>query len=347
MNRRLVTGHPVRSRYLSLLVQPRLVLVTSLLSCIAVIFAVLALTMGSVKVPLDDLLSALVGQHSTPRYNLVVHQMRLPRVLAALAAGAALGVSGAIFQSISANALGSPDVIGLTTGAATGAISQIVFFQAGPAQVTLGALLGGLGTSTVIYLLSLKGGVTGGHRLVLVGLGVGALLSGLNAFMMVRGDVDRAFTANVWLAGSLDDVKWAQAAPVVAVTLVALPCAALLARRATLLEMGDDLAQQLGIRGESTRRWLILLAVLLIGISTSAVGPIAFVALAAPQLARMLTRSTSLPVLSAAAMGSVILTGALLITSLLPGAIALPIGQVTGLLGGIYLAWLLTRTRQI
>lgn len=347
MKRELVTGRPVRWRWLSLIVQPRLVTVTVLLAVAAVVLGMMTLTMGAVSVPLDDLPPALLGQHSNARHNLVVHQMRLPRVLVALVAGAALGVSGAVFQSISANALGSPDVIGLTTGAATGAISQIVLLQADPLQVALGALVGGLGTSAVIYLLSLKGGVTGGHRLVLIGLGVGSLLSSVNALMMVRGDVERAFSANVWLSGSLDDVKWGQASPTLVVTLLVLPLVASMARRATLLEMGDDMAQQLGIRGEPTRRWLILLAVLLAGIATSAIGPIAFIALASPQLARILTRSTSLPVFSAAAMGAVILTGALLITSLLPGTVTLPIGQVTGLLGGMYLAWLLTRTRQV
>jgi iron complex transport system permease protein len=344
---RLVRGRAVRLRRVSFIVHPRAVTITLALLLITLALASLAMTLGKVSVPLDDLLPSMFGLSDESKHNTVVQNLRFPRVLAALSAGAALGVSGAVFQSVSHNALGSPDIIGLTSGAATGAISQIIFFQAGPIQVTIGALIGGVGTALIIYLLSLKGGVTGGYRLVLIGIGVGALLSSLNSLMMVRGDIDNAFAANVWISGSLDDVKWAQALPAFLVTLIVIPLVALSARRATLLEMGDDMARQLGVNAEGTRRTLMLLAVILAGIATSAVGPIAFIALASPQLAKLLTRSTTFSVAGAAAMGSCLLMVAHVITAVLPVSINLPIGQVTGLIGGVYLAWLLTRSKQV
>jgi iron complex transport system permease protein len=344
---RLVSGRRVRLSHASLLVHPRAVTVTLILLLIALALASLAMTLGKVGVPLDDLLPSMFGLSEERKHNSVVQNIRFPRVLAALAAGAALGVSGAVFQSVSHNALGSPDIIGLTTGAATGAISQIIFFQAGPIQVTIGALIGGVGTALAIYLLSLKGGVTGGFRLVLIGIGVGALLSSLNSLMIVRGDVDNAFTANVWISGSLDDIKWAQALPAFIVTLIVVPLVALAAQRATLLEMGDDMARQLGVHAEHTRRILMLLAVILASVATSAVGPITFIALASPQLAKLLTRSKEFSVFSAAAMGSCLLMIAHVVTAVLPVSVNLPIGQVTGLIGGVYLAWLLTRSKQL
>lgn len=189
--------------------------------------------------------------------------------------------------------------------------------------------------------------MTGGFRLVLIGIGVGALLSALNSLMMVRGDVELAFTANVWVAGSVDNVKWEQALPALIISLIVIPIVALFARRATMVEMGDDMARQLGVNAERTRRILILLAVILAGIATSSVGPISFIALAAPQLAKILTRSGNITIFASAAMGSFLLMLAHVVTGVLPVHYTLPIGQVTGLIGGIYLAWLLTRSKQV
>src|SRR5699024_679929 len=153
----------------------------------------------------------------------IVLDVRLPLVATTVFAGAALGLSGAVFQSVSRNALGSPEIIGFTTGAATGAITQIVIFDAGPVTVSLGAVSGGLATAVVVYLLSVKNRVTGGYRLILVGIGVGAVLQAANNLLLLTGDLDSAVTANFWLAGSLDARGWEHALPVMTGVLVAIP----------------------------------------------------------------------------------------------------------------------------
>lgn len=130
-------------------------------------------------------------------------------------------------------------------------------------------------------------------------------------------------------------------------TIVLVPFVASLARRASLMEMGDDLAQQLGVRVERTRVLLMLLAVSLAGLATGAAGPIAFIALAAPQLVIRLTRSRGMPVLSTAAMGACLLTAADVLTQVLPLTASIPIGRMTGIIGGLYLIWLLTRSKQV
>lgn len=341
----IVTGRVLRGRNFSLLVQPRALLVIGILLAVAVLLALIGLTQGKVAVPLGDIIPAIFGNGE--RKHVLALGLRMPRVVAALTAGAALGVSGAVFQSVSNNALGSPDVIGLTTGAASGAITQIVLFDAGPVQVMLAALAGGVGTALAIYLLSLKGGVTGGYRLVLIGLGVGALLGSYNSLLMVRGQVEQAVSANIWIAGSLDGRQWTQVLPVLIGTIIVVPITILLARRATLVEMGDDIASQLGVRVEPTRRWLIFCGVALAALATAAVGPIAFIALSAPQIARRLSRARGLSIVPAALMGSCLLLGADVVSQAIPTATTLPIGQVTGLIGGIYLAWLLTRSKQL
>lgn len=345
--RSLITGHVVRIGRASLRIQPRAILVTGILTAFTIGLAAVSLMLGRVVVPPGEFVPALFGVAENSVNTTVVQEIRLPRIVAALSAGAAFGVSGAVFQSVSRNALGSPDIIGLTTGAATGALTAIIVFQADPFGVMLAALSGGIGTAVVIYLLARKGGITGGFRLVLIGIGVGALLSAVNSLLIVRGDLDRAFTANIWLAGSVDDIKWHQALPTLAVAAVMIPLVGLLSERVVLLEMGDDLARQLGVPSEQTRRVVMLLAVVLAGVATSAVGPIAFIALAAPQLARRLTGITALPVAAAAAMGACLLMAATLVTTAAPTTVNLPIGQVTGLIGGLYLAWLLTRSKQL
>jgi iron-siderophore transport system permease protein len=213
--------------------------------------------------------------------------------------------------------------------------------------VALGAVAGGLLTAAVVYLLSRKGGVTGGYRLILVGIGVGAVLAAVNDLLLVVGDLDQAISANLWRAGSLDARTWTHALPVAVGTLVLVPLVLPLARRASLMEMGDDIAQQLGVRVERTRMLLMLAAVALTGFATAAAGPIAFVALAAPQLVVRLTRWRTMPVLSAAAMGACLLVLADVVTRLLPITAAVPIGRMTGIIGGLYLIWMLTRSKQV
>ncbi|WP_212591330.1 FecCD family ABC transporter permease [Brachybacterium timonense] len=331
----------------SVVLSPRLIAVTGILLALTAVLGIVAMTIGTLPIPFADVVASLLGEGRDARQDQVVRGLRLPRVLTAVFAGAALGVSGAVFQSVSRNALGSPDVIGFTTGAATGAIVQIVVFQAEPLQISIGAVAGGLLTAAAVYVLSVKDGVTGGYRLVLVGIGVGAVLGALNGLLLMTGDLDSAIAANLWLSGSLDARKWAHALPVLIGTLLIVPLVGALARRASLMEMGDDLAQQLGVRVERTRVLLMLAAVALAGLATGAAGPIAFVALAAPQLVTRLTRARGLPVVSAAAMGACLLVTADVLAQLLPITAAVPIGRMTGILGGIYLIWLLTRSKQV
>lgn len=323
----------------------RTVWVTLALIAAAAAAGVIAMGIGSVPLSPTDVVSALVGAGSDASTR-VVHGIRLPRVVTAIAAGAALGVAGAVFQSVSRNALGSPDVIGFTTGAATGALTLIVVFGASAGQIAFGALIGGVATAAVVLALARRGGALRGRQLILVGIGVGAVLSAVNGLLLVKGDLDSAAQANLWLAGSLDARGWEHAAPVAIGVVVALPLVLVLARSADVVEMGDDLAGQLGVRTERVRLALVAIAVTLASLATAATGPIAFVALAAPQLARRLTRDDHLPAVSGAAMGAALLVVADLVTRVLPVSFSVPIGRMTGVIGGLYLLWLLLPSRR-
>lgn len=330
---------------LSLLVRVRALVVLLTLLALLVALAAFAMSVGTLRVPVAEVVQVLLGNGAGVAERVVLN-IRLPRVLTGIFAGAALGASGAVFQSVSRNALGSPDVIGFTTGAATGAIAQIVLFDAQPGHIALAAVVTGMATAVVVYLLSARGG-GGGYRLVLTGIGVGAVLGALNGLMLVKGDLDDAVSANLWLAGSLNARTWLHVWPVMLGTLLALPCVALMARRLTLIEMGDDVARQLGIRVEGTRLAAVFLAVLLAALATAAAGPIAFVALAAPQVHARLARTGDVRVFGSAATGAVLLLLADLTVQLLPIGFTIPIGRMTGVIGGVYLIWLLTRSRQV
>ncbi|MFN3672179.1 MAG: FecCD family ABC transporter permease [Bosea sp. (in: a-proteobacteria)] len=327
--------------------RPRAALVCAMLLCIGLLLAIILLGTGTLAFSPAQVAWALLGGGENPVAERVVWSLRLPRVVTAACVGAALGMAGAMFQSISRNPLGSPDIIGFTTGAATGAIVQIILFGAGPFAVSSAAVLSGMGTAALVLLLALKGRVTGGYRLVLVGIGVGSTLAGVNTVLLVASDLDRSISAQLWLAGSLTARSWSHAVPAALSLTLIVPIALLYARRLALLEMGDDAASQLGVAVERTRLATVMTAVGLTGMATAATGPIAFIALAGPQLARRLCRSPDVPLVSGAIMGAVLLLAADLISQRFPYGLNLPIGLTTGLLGGIYLLWRLARDETV
>lgn len=327
--------------------RPRVVVLCCVLALALAAFAILLLGSGTLSFSLGEVLAVLTGQGENAKAERVLLRIRLPRLLTAILVGGALGMAGSIFQSISRNALGSPDVIGFTTGAATGAIVQIMLLNAGPFETSVAAVLSGVLTAFAVFLLARKGRSTGGYRLVLVGIGVGATLSGVNTILLVSGDLDQAASAQLWLAGSLNTRTWSHVVPAAFGFAAVLPIAILHARRLNLLEMGDDAARQLGVDAERTRLVMIMAAVGLTSIATAAAGPIAFVALAAPQLARRLSASPDVPVVSGAMMGMVLLLAADFASQHFPVNIHMPIGLTAGLLGGFYLLWLLVRSKSI
>lgn len=338
---------PLRLGSVSLLWRPRTAWVCAGLTGIGFVLAVALLGTGTLAFTPTEVVSALFGKSGNAMAERVVWGLRLPRVVTAACVGAALGMAGAIFQSISRNALGSPDIIGFTTGAATGAIIQIILFGADPLAVSLSAVLSGMATAALVFLLALKGRTTGGYRLVLVGIGVGATLSGVNTVLLVASDLDRSVSAQIWLAGSLAARSWFHAVPAALGLLLIVPAALWHARRLALLEMGDDAASQLGVSVERTRLAMVMTAVGLTALATAAAGPIAFIALAGPQLARRLCRSPEVPLLPGAAMGAVLLLAADLVSQRFPSGLNMPIGLTTGLLGGLYLLWRLTRDGKV
>ncbi|MCO5999735.1 FecCD family ABC transporter permease [Actinoallomurus rhizosphaericola] len=330
---------------LSVRLRPRALTVGAACVLVAAVAAVLAIGGGDYPMSPADVVRTLLGGGS-PADAFIVEQVRLPRVLTALAAGGALAFSGAAFQALARNPLGSPDLLGFTQGAAGGALTVITVVGGGAMATAAGAVTGGLVTGVVIHLLAWREGLHG-RRLVLVGIGVAAILTGINGYLLTRANIPDAARAVLWLTGTLDGRGWSDLAPVLTATVVVVPAVLLgCARAARVLEMGDDTATALGVRVRRTRLALLASAVLLSALAAAATGPVAFVALTAPQLARRLTREPGPNLLPSLCMGAALLvTADLAAQRLIPGR-RLPVGVVTGVLGGVYLIWLLATERR-
>ena len=307
-----------------------------LLACMLLV--ILSLTSGDYGIPFADVARTFVGQGDA-MLTMIVLEWRLPRAFLALLLGGALGVSGAIFQSLTRNPLGSPDIIGFTAGAHTGALVAMLVLAGGYSETVAGALIGGLATAVAIYLLTYRQGIDG-FRLIVVGIGIAAMLSAANVWMIRKAELQVAMSAAMWAAGSLNGLGLDRLLPVALALLLLMPPALVLSRPLRQLELGDDAAMSSGVAPDRVRLWLAIIGVALIAVATAAAGPIAFIALAAPQLARRLTRSAGIALLPSALMG-----GLLLIASDWAAQHAfgfqLPVGVMTFNIGGLYFIWLL------
>ena len=335
----------LRGRGLSFRFRIRTLVVGATFGAVVLTLALIALGLGDLPLSVGEVVSALVGgQDGIART--VVLGWRLPRVIAAVVFGAALGVSGAIFQSLTRNPLASPDIIGLTAGSYAGGLVVIVAIGAGAgsAAVAGGAIGGGLLATALVYLLAYRRGIQG-FRLIVVGIGVSAMLQALSAYLVLRAKVEVAMSASVWGAGSLNPVGWPQLIPAALVIIVVFAVLTKTGGAIRQLQLGDDAAKALGSRVERSRLGLIVCAVALTAVVTGAAGPIAFVALAAPQLAQRITRTAGIALAPSALLGALVLLASDVVAQhALP--ISLPVGIVTVVLGGCYLIWLLIHERR-
>ncbi|GLW46294.1 ABC transporter permease [Streptomyces sp. NBRC 14336] len=329
---------------LSVRLDVRALVVVLLLLLAAFGASVLLIGTGDFPISAGDVVRTLFGG-GDPGQEFIVNELRLPRVLVALLVGACLGLGGALFQAVSRNPLGSPDILGLGQGATAGALTMIVLFSGSANQVTAGALVGGLVTGLAIYLLAWKQGVHG-YRLVLVGIGMSAILTAVNGYLLTVSDIVDAARSVVWMTGSLSGRGWEQVWPLLALCAVLVPLVLGNARALKMMEMGDDVSSALGVRVERVRALLMVSAVLLTAAATAAAGPVSFVALTAPQLARRLTRSPGPNLLPSLCMGATLLVVADWSSQRLFGADQMPVGVVTGVVGGVYLLWLLVSERR-
>lgn len=303
---------------------------------------------GDFPISLGEVLAVLFGGGDSTQ-QFIVLELRLPRTLTGVLVGAALGLSGAITQAVARNPLASPDILGVTAGASAAAVIVIVLGGSNGAIIgflasvglPVAALLGGLSAGALVYALAYRRGIEG-YRLVLVGVGIGAVAMSITSWLLVVAEVYEAARAIVWLTGSLNARGWEHVVPVGLALAVLVPIALLLAFGLGVLQFGDDTARGLGMRINRARAALILVAVGLAAVATSSAGPIVFVALVVPQICQRLVGAARPPLLASAVYGALLTVGADLIARTALGA-ELPVGIVTAIIGAPYLLYLLAR----
>ncbi|APE35515.1 iron ABC transporter [Nocardia mangyaensis] len=312
----------------------------------------LDIAVGDTHIPIGRVLDVLGGGGSRSQ-RFIVLESRLPRALTAVVVGAALGLSGALMQSILHNPLAGPDILGITSGASLGAVAVLI----GTGGATTGliatvgtplaALAGGLFTAAAIYVLAWgrgHGGELGvtGFRLVLIGIGVNALMVSGISWLLTQATLTDAARAQLWLTGSLNSADTSKVIPAIIALGVVAVVALSSARTLAALRLGEETTRVLGVRIQSQQALLIGSAVVAASVATAAVGPVGFVALAAPQIARMALRTPGEPLIASALTGAALVTAADIISrTIVP--VDLPAGIITAALGGPFLLYLLVR----
>lgn len=343
----------LRAGPVSLLYRMRSLIVVAALLCATVLACAAHVSLGGSSIDLLAVLRTMLGDAPDARTELAVTEFRMPRTVAALVSGGALAVAGAISQTVARNPLASPDVLGVTAGASLGAVGVLVLAGGGAAGLSgaaalvgmpAAAFLGGLLAGIAVFLLACRGGVDG-YRIVLVGLGISWLATSLVTWLLTVGDVTSAAQALTWMTGSLNAEEWTLVGPLAVAAIALMAATGFLARPLRLTSFGDATAIALGARVGATRALALVATILLASLATVIAGPLGFVALAAPQIARLLVRCATPPLAASALVGSlIVLLADILAARLFP--VPLPAGIGTAVIGVPHLVWLLVTTQR-
>lgn len=335
-------GHvTIRNRWFQVRLNYRVLGMCLIATVILAALVVWAMTLGSYHIPFTDVIRA-IANNGDDQQNFIVRTLRLPRVLSALLVGAVLAMSGAIFQGLVRNALVSPDIIGINTGASLMAVIWIAYGLQYDLLV-IAAFLGAVSTAALIYLFSWKGGIVP-SRMILVGIGIGAFLSAGTTWVTLQFPIEQIRPAIVWTMGSVYGSTWNDVILVGISLLLLGPTAIILMWYLRVLQLGDDIGRGLGMHLELTRLALIVVGCGLAAVAVSVAGPIGFVALMVPHVARMLAGPISSSViLLTGLIGAIFLLMADVISQhYLP--ITLPVGIVTSAVGAPYFLYLLYKS---
>jgi iron complex transport system permease protein len=320
-------------------------LVYGLLTAALVAACIASLALGAVKVPVETVIDVLLGNEVSGPDQQIVGTLRLPRMVEALAVGAALGVAGAILQGALANPLASPDVIGVTGGAGFGAILIIILFPGSIALLPVGALFFGLLAAALVFAIAWSGanrGSTG--KVILAGIAVLSLFTAGTTGLLAAYP-EKAPSAIFFIAGGLTSSGWEEMGEIWPYFAVGFVAAALLIRPLDRLALGDDVAASLGSRPHLIRLGAAIAAALLAAASAAIAGLVGFLGLVVPHVVRMAggTSSHTFVVPASALGGAALLAAADTLARTLRAPIEMPVGPFMAVLGVPLFLWLLRK----
>lgn len=325
---------------------PRWVTHLLLVSLLLLASAGLSLSLGSFPSPPMQVLRALIAPQSSD-IAFIIWELRLPRIVLAVLVGAALAIAGAILQSIVRNPLASPDVIGITSGAALAAVLFLVLLSSHLSiqWLPFAAMLGALVAALAVVSLTWKNGISP-SRMVLVGIGLAAAMGAGTTLLIVLSDDSAAMAAYVWLTGSLYAAQWKDVQGMLPWLLVTVPLCLVFTRHADAMALGDSVAEGLGVAILRSRLVLLACSVALAGAAVAFAGSLSFVGLIAPHLAaKLVGRNLARLIPMSALVGALIVLYADLLgrVAFLPKD--LPAGIFVAGIGAPFFVYLLHRTR--
>ncbi|KAA6215335.1 Fe(3+)-hydroxamate ABC transporter permease FhuB [Streptomyces albofaciens JCM 4342] len=324
---------------LSFLVARRATLAALLLAALLLLAVVLSAYAGQSEMGVARTFQAIFGQGD--RFDvLLVQKFRLGRIVAGLAAGAALGLAGCLTQTLARNRLATPELLGVNDGATAAVLLSVTLSATG----TFGAWWAGpLGALAAVVVVTLVSGGLGqrGYRVLVVGLAMSALASAATQVALSRRSLNSASSLYVWTSGSLNGRSYAVAVPVLIGLAVLVPLSLAVARHLGVLRFVDATASSLGAAPARTRAVCLLLAVALAGLAVGICGPVGFVALASPVIASRLAGPLRVPLVGTMLTGALLVVAADTVGRIVFAGTEVPVGVVTTVLGGPFLLWVL------
>ena len=332
---------------LSFKINRRVPLVLLGLTVATLLVVVWSVSYGEYPIAPLDVIRSILGLPTTdPNDAFVINTLRLPRVIVAFLVGAGLAIAGTILQGLTRNPLASPEIVGVQAGAGLAAVASIVLFPSLPVFILpIAAFAGAFIAALLVYALAWERG-SAPIRLILVGVGVGAIASALTSLLITFGNIEDVSQALVWLAGSVYGRTWEHVQALLPWLGIFIPISFFSARDLNTLNLGDGVARGLGVPIEWQRGLLLVTCVALSGASVATAGTIGFVGLMSPHLARQLVGPAHEGLLPTAALvGGLMVALADFLGRSLFAPIDLPCGVITAVVGAPYFLYLLYRNR--
>jgi len=310
---------------------------------VSLVGLLLSLMLGAVEIAPASVLGTLLGRADEASTRIVL-EARLPRAACALLAGANLAVAGVLLQSVTRNPLADPGLVGVTAGAGVAATIILAVLPSVASALPLAAFIGAMASAVFVYAVSWRpGGGASPVRMILAGVAVNAVLGAVIG-LLITAFADRIPAVLFWTTGSFNGRSWHHLRMIAPYSTIGLALALALAPSVRVLELGDDTAATMGVRVERTRLLAFAAAALLAGSAASIAGLVGFIGLVVPHIVRLILGSNRLLLpLSMLAGGCVLLWSDLVARTVLAPS-ELPVGVVTGLIGGPYFIFLLYRS---
>lgn len=315
---------------------------------VAVIAAIAAMVCGSVHIPASEVLSIITG-HTPDKdtWGHIILDLRLPAVITAVLAGMSLAVAGLLMQTIFANPLAGPSIMGVSSGASLGVAVLVLLFGAGTGAVVSGAILGAM--AVVALLVALAGILRSGVMLLIVGILLSYLSSSAITLLNYAASEQSVHAYVLWGMGTFSDTAWENMTVPAIITIVGMCAAVFMAKGLNAMLMGENYAANLGVRVWALRALALLTAGTLTAVTTAYCGPIAFIGLAVPHIARLALGSTNhhrlLPLTMACGAATALLT--LWLCTLPSRWGAVPVNAITPIIGVPVIIYIILNRRRI